>query len=140
MKEPLPSKSELEWREKVEHVLVLSKSGLPLYSQPLQKQKLAADAALAGGAIVGISSITNEITRASHLKVIKQENYCIMLEEGAQVLLAVMATEELKTIRSKMMEFLMEFEDFFGELIQEWKGDTRVFMPTKRLVEKTFGL
>ena len=62
-----------------------------------------------------------------------------MLEDGQEVMIAIMATEELKIIRKKMQDFVEEFEAFFGELIQEWIGDTRVFLPTKQLVSKHFG-
>ena len=137
--EPLPPKAELEWRRKTEHILVLSKSGLPLFSQPLQKKELEADVALAGGAIIGISSIINEITQVSGVRVIKQPNYCIMMEEGSQIILAVMVTEELKTVRNKMLDFVVDFESFFEELLQDWRGELKVFSPTKRLVEKHFG-
>ncbi len=136
--EPLPSKEELEWRNKVEHILVLSRSGLPFFSQPLQKQELEADANLAGGAIVGISSIINEITQASNLKVIRHENHCIMIEEGLYTILAVIATEELKTIRNRMIDFVVDFEVFFEDLLEDWRGDTRVFIPAKKLVNKYF--
>ncbi|MHA2369670.1 MAG: MFS transporter, partial [Candidatus Hodarchaeales archaeon] len=90
--EPLPPKAELEWRRKAEHLLVLSQAGLPLYSQALQpttvspsQTKGKSDVALVGGALVGISSLIQEISQASsRLKVIQQENYCIMLEQGQQ--------------------------------------------------------
>ncbi|MFW9993158.1 MAG: hypothetical protein ACFFD4_14035 [Candidatus Odinarchaeota archaeon] len=138
IKEPLPAKAELEWRKKSEHIIVLSRSGLPLYSQPLQKRELEADAILAGGALIGISSLIREITRAPGLKVIKQDNYCIMLEEGVHVILAVMVTEELKTVREKMMDFVADFESFFEDFLDDWMGDTRVFAPARKLVEKHF--
>ncbi|MFW9991424.1 MAG: MFS transporter [Candidatus Odinarchaeota archaeon] len=138
LKEPLLSKTELEWRRKIEHVLVLSKSGLPIYSQSLQQQELEADAILAGGALIGISALTNEITRASHLKVIKQEKYCIMLEEGSTIIVAVMVTEELKTIRNRLIDFVADFESFFEDFLVDWTGDTRVFAPTRKLIEKHF--
>jgi MFS family permease len=137
--EPLPSKEELEWRKKVEHVLVINKIGLPIYSQPIQEQKLdATDAILAGGAIVGISTLINEITKASHLKVIKQENYCVILEEGSHIMLAVLATEELKAIRNRMLNFIDDFEFLFEDLLIDWDGVTKVFLPAKRLIEKHF--
>ncbi|MFX0094944.1 MAG: MFS transporter [Candidatus Hodarchaeota archaeon] len=139
VKEPLPSKTELEWRRKVEHILVLSKSvGLPIYSESLQKQDLEADMALAGGALIGISTIIREITRASELQIIKQKDYCIMLEHGTHILLAVMTKEELGTVREKMVNFVTDFEDFFEDFLEEWKGNLEVFKPAKKLVEKHF--
>jgi hypothetical protein len=136
--EPLPSKVELEWRNKVEHILVLSPSGLPFYSQQLQKLELEADVGLAGGAIVGISHIINEITQASNLKVIRHENHCIIIEEGLYTILAVIVTEELKIIRNKMLDFVVDFEAFFEDFLKDWCGNTRVFTPAKKIVEKYF--
>jgi hypothetical protein len=145
--EPLPPKAELEWRRKAEHLLVLSQAGLPLFSQALQPTvpsaspaKEKSDVALVGGALVGISSLIQEISQASRVKVIQQENYCIMLEQGQQIIVAVMTLEDLKTIRHKMQDFIEEFELFFGELIADWIGDTRVFSPAKQIANKHFGL
>jgi hypothetical protein len=45
---------------------------------------------------------------------------------------------ELNTIRNKMKEFLEEFMAFFGGVFETWKGDTNMFLPTKRHVEKCF--
>jgi len=138
LKEPLPSKKELEWKKKLDHILVLSKSGLPLYSQSFKEKDLESDMILTGGAIVGISSLINEITQTSKLKVIRQEKYCIMLEQSSDLILAVMTTEELNIIRDKMIDFLIDFESFFKDLIKNWVGDSLVFSPAKRLVEKHF--
>ena len=117
---------------------MLSRTGIPLYSQSLQDQEPVADAILAGGAIVGISTIVNEITKMKDLKVIKQENYCIMLEAGSHVILAVLTWKDLKIIRQKMIDFVSDFESFFSDLLKVWKGDMEVFLPSKRLVENHF--
>ncbi|MFW9998144.1 MAG: hypothetical protein ACFFD4_39245, partial [Candidatus Odinarchaeota archaeon] len=80
----------------------------------------------------------NKITQASNLKVIRQENYCVMLEEGKHVMLAVLSTEELRAIRCRMVDFVDEFESFFAELLDRYGTDTKVFLPTRKLVEKHF--
>jgi predicted regulator of Ras-like GTPase activity (Roadblock/LC7/MglB family) len=131
-------RSEKGWRKKVEHILVLTKSGLPLYSQSLQNEELKADVVLAGGALVGISSLSSEITQASHVKVIIQENYCIMLEEGQNIILAVMIREEVKLIRKRMIGFISDFELTFEKSLKERINDTEVFEPTKEIIEKYF--
>ena len=137
--EPLPSRAELDWRRKVEHVLVLSREGLPLFSQSFQERELVSDEILAGGFIIGIKGIINDITQApSELKVIKHKTYCIMLEEGTHVILAVLALEELKTIRSKMIDFTADFEEFFEDFLVDWTGNTQVFKPAKKLLKKHF--
>ncbi len=142
LKETLPSRGELEWKHKIEHLLVLSKGGLPLYSERLSKSpapETTADEMLVGGALTGITELVKEISqRAGKLKVIQQEGYCILLEEGREVIVAVMALEELGIIRSKTQDFLEEFQRFFGELVTEWEGNPKVFSPTKEIVKEYF--
>ncbi|MBD3405213.1 MAG: hypothetical protein GF411_03640 [Candidatus Lokiarchaeota archaeon] len=142
LKETLPSKEELEWKRKLEHILVLTKGGIPLYSErmsPTQPSKESPDEMLIGGALTGITELIKEISqRAGKLKVIQQEGYCIILEEGREVIVAVMALEELGTIRAKTQDFLEDFQRFFGELINDWSGDPKVFSPAKELVQNHF--
>jgi len=50
-----------------------------------------------------------------------------------------MATEDLKAIRIRMQNFRDDFKRIFGQLIDEWAGNPRVFSPAKELVAKHFG-
>jgi MFS family permease len=139
--ETLPSREELEWKNSIEHLLVLSRGGLPLHSQRLSKKEAdsSRDEMLVGGAISGISELVREISQSeTRMKVIQQEGYCILLEEGRDVIVAVLALNELNAIRTRMQDFLEEFVLFFGELVAEWQGDPKVFSPAKQLVAKHF--
>ena len=127
-----------KWRGKLEHVLVLTKSGLPLYSRSFHEKELKADVVLAGGALVGISFLSSEITQASRVKVIKQENYCIMLEEGVYIVLAVMIRTEVKSLRKRMMRFISEFEATNEELLKAELNDSEEFPSAESLVDKHF--
>ncbi|MFW9997235.1 MAG: hypothetical protein ACFFD4_34645 [Candidatus Odinarchaeota archaeon] len=133
---------ELEWQKNVLHIMVLAKSGFPLFSQPLQTRNAAlrTNLILVDGVVVRISSIIREIIRARalQLKIVKQENHSVMIEEGTHVLVAIMVKEELKTVRKRMLGFIEDFESFFEDLLLEWKGDTDVFSPAKILVNKHF--
>ena len=89
--------------------------------------------------LVAVSSLLQEFTREKKsLKVIKQEGFSILLEEGEKVLVAIITIKELKVIRQKLQEFLEEFQNFFGELIDKGIAETTVFLPAKRLAEKHF--
>jgi len=140
--ETLPSREELNWKDKIEYLLVVNKGGLPIYSERLTRTGAATrapDEMLVSGAISGITELVREISmRQTKMKVIRQESYSIMLEEGRDVIVALMALEELGILRRKVQDFLDEFERFFGKLVAEWAGDPRVFSPTAELVNKHF--
>ncbi len=157
MKETLPPKEELAWKDSVQFIYILLKaSGLPIYSQVLKNVAdtnvkvnvgEVTDDTLLGGALVAISSILKELAKNENpLKVIKKEGFTILVEEGEKVLVALVAMEELKIIRKKMREFLEEFQDFYRDLLVSkmdgqgrYNGDVQVFLPTKNLVKKHFG-
>jgi len=86
LKETLMSKEDINWRDSIQHIIILSKGGSPLYSQVMGDKvaiQNAPDELLIGGALIAISSLTKEISYDnSDLKVIKQEGYTILLEGG----------------------------------------------------------
>ena len=92
-----------------------------------------------GGALVAVSSIFNEILRDKKIiKVIKQENFTIHIEEGKHVIIALIALHEIKKIRKKMQEFLDDFEDFFEDALLKGIAEVQLFMPTTKIVQKHF--
>ncbi len=157
MKETLPPKEELAWKDSVQFLYILLKSsGLPIYSQVLKnvgdtnlKVNVGevTDDTLLGGALVAIASILKELARNENpLKTIKKEGFTILVEEGEKVLVALVAMEELKVIRKKMRDFVEEFQDFYRDLLESkmdvqgrYNGDIQAFLPTKTLVKKHFG-
>ena len=149
--EPLPPKSEIEWRDKLEALLVLNKGGVPLYHQLFDGATIEDDAtwdvALLGGAITGIASITKEVidTYTSRetknlTKIVKREDYSIMLEEGDKIIVAVLVREELRNIRTRIIDFIHRFEFSFNEYL----GKNQIVSPTEfiaatLLVKEIFG-
>lgn len=142
LEEKKPSKDELEWRKSVRYLTVLFKSGLPVYNQNLSELQSAKSSPneLLGGALVAISALLQEIAQDKEpLKIVKKEGFSIMIEEGEKVIVAVITTKELKTIRKKMKNFLDEFQIFFSDFIQDEIANTQLFTPSKALVSKYFG-
>ena len=144
VKETLPSKQELEWQGEMQYLFLIFKSGVTIYNQDLTKlgkktQYRKDSEILLGGALVAVSSIFNEILRDKKIiKVIKQENYTIHIEEGKHVIMALIARHEIKKIRKKMQEFLDDFEDFFDDALVKGIAETQLFMPTRKIVQKYF--
>ncbi|MHA2094919.1 MAG: hypothetical protein ACW98F_09865, partial [Candidatus Hodarchaeales archaeon] len=89
-------------------------------------------------ALVGISFLSSEITQASQVKVIKQDNYCIMLEEGEKIILAVMIKAEAKSLRKRMVDFISDFESLFEKDLKNEMSDSEDFESTSTVVEKFF--
>lgn len=105
------SRIDIDNSKKIEYkifgLLVLSKSGLPLYSNYLDTQ-FSASELIISGLISAISSFSNSIfaTKSSgHLKSIKHEDVNIILEYHSDMLLALICDTDTFEIRSKMISF-----------------------------------
>jgi MFS family permease len=144
IKETLPSKKELGWQGEMQYLFIYFKSGVTIYNQDLTKLGKKTDyhedsEILLGGALVAVSSIFNEILKDKKIiKVIKQENFTIHIEEGKHVIMALIALHEIRKIRKKMQEFLDDFEDFFEDALVKGISETQLFRPTTKIVQKHF--
>jgi len=142
LKETLPSKEELEWKNSLLHIYVISKTGLPIYDQDLSELRLnqqKPDETLLSGALVAISALLKEISsKKSPLKVVRQEGFSILIEEGEKVLVAFISTQELKIIRKKIQDFLEDFEILFEDLLNLEIANINAFLPAKTIVRKYF--
>lgn len=97
------------------------------------------DETLLSGALVAISALLKEISsKKSPLKVVRQEGFSILIEEGEKVLVAFISTQELKIIRKKILDFLGDFEILFEDLLNLKIADINAFLPTKTIVRKYF--
>ncbi len=118
------AKKEAKWRSTIQYLYVIDLSGLLLYEEDLHQASddigKTKNGAILSGALVAISGLLREITQNTNpLKVISQEGFCILIEEGHHSLVALIATEELKTTRQKMQEFVKEFERKFGTKVRD---------------------
>ncbi len=89
----LPSLNELEWRDQVEHLYLMVKSGIIIYDQSFRGER-SLDSNLVAGGITGIASLIQEITStAGKLEVIQQEGAKILIHPGVYIT-GVLVVEE----------------------------------------------
>lgn len=157
IRETLPDKEELEWKDAIQRVVIMYNSGIPIYSQNFthstentasdsenletQNNQTSGDTAdeLLSGTLVTVASILDEIARSrKSLKVIKREELSILIEEYQNVFMVVFTTKELSKIRQKMQVFLEEFGDFFEDALKREITDQVFFYPAKKLIQKHF--
>ena len=73
------------------------------------------------------------------LKVVDHQDVKIVFEYGTYSTLALVAFENLRIYHSKLASLIEKFENLFQDTLANWKGETEVFIPSKQLIEETFG-
>ncbi len=130
-----------DWRQKLHHFFLISKSGKPLFSLPLtsEKEPIGKSDVFIGGFL---SAITSFISNASNIqdpeKTFAVKDFNFLLLEHPKIIIAVVATEESEIIREKMRNFLKEFLKLYANLIKEYEEKHYFWEPIRYLVEKHF--
>lgn len=138
----LPGWKELQWVKNLHSLFIIYKGGTHVYQHDFQtREGEQLDPMMVAGTLETTKSILNEAikTRSSELKVLDIGDKKILLQQGGYVSVALIADQDLESLRYLLHSFIVEFEGFFVSVLPDWPGDTEVFAPTKVLVEKIFG-
>jgi len=126
----------------LQHLYVLLKNGITIYSQSLMGRKAKDQEEkdiFLGSAITAIESFLRKmIASDTLLKEVKQEGVSILIEEGNYVRIAIIANQDQKLLRERMLQFLQEFEAEYEEQLKDNVVYTRQFESVKDLVKKKF--
>lgn len=129
--------AERNWEKSIQHLLVISKNGAPMYSYSFGPT--IKDSALISGMISAIASFMQETTGSTKpLRVIDQEDKKIILSHGKLASVAILTTKDLKIIHEHARAFLAAFEMKYQDKIVKWTGDTDIFKGTNKLIEEHF--
>ncbi|MHA1672503.1 MAG: hypothetical protein ACTSYI_02660 [Promethearchaeota archaeon] len=142
IRETLPSKFELQWRQSAVYLSVIYKTGVPIFSErlnPTRSTNIEDTEVIFASVLTAITSILDEVSQDNKpLKVIEKEDFTVLIEEGEKVKVVLVSTQDLKALRTRMRKFCDEFENLFGIYLEKDQIDSRLFLPTGCLIKKYF--
>lgn len=135
----IPTWRELEWRDALRSLFIIYKGGTLLYQHDFKQQDdRKYNAMMIAGALEMIRNILGEVMNSDELETMDIEDKKIMMIQGTHVIIAILVTKNLKSMKYLLRMVLDEFESLFGNVLEKWHGDTDVFEPTVHLIEKIF--
>lgn len=134
----LPTWNELEWRDSLHSLIVVYSGGISMYQHDFRQKGKEINPILISGALEMIKSLLNEVLPKGQLKVLDVQEKKIIVEQGIYITVAMIADAKLESLELLLHSFVNDFEQFFGQYLPDWEGDTDIFAPTKAIVEKIF--
>jgi len=133
----LPPFSEFEWEDKLEHLFLINKGGICLYSHSFKDEEIV-DENLISGAISSVNVLLGEMTEGRGATILKREGKIITIFPGQNVFGVLFSSEDLNTPKTLLKKFISEFERIYHETLDKWEGDLDVFKPVETLTMTIF--
>ncbi len=138
LKESLPPSEEMNWADEILHLYVMNEGGIVLIDYSF-RETTEFDADLFSGGIAGMCTLLQEMIKSDQkLKIIDHEDKKILFEYGNQFTVALLASKDLKILRTKLESLAKEIQNVFWETIANWDGNTEVFNPINTMVRNYF--
>ncbi|MDD1776772.1 MAG: hypothetical protein LUQ65_01280 [Candidatus Helarchaeota archaeon] len=133
----IPSLAEIGWQDKIKYIIFTTQNGVGLYSENFREKK-EINEVLVAGALWGIQVFLKTILIDSHLKVLSKGSDVILMEYGQKIVGILIVQQELEILKSILKKMVMEFEQFYATILQNWDGDLKIFRPTRHLIAQLF--
>ncbi|MFX0100984.1 MAG: hypothetical protein ACFFCS_15520 [Candidatus Hodarchaeota archaeon] len=135
----LPTWNELEWKDTLHSIIVFYTGGISMYQHDFKQKGKEINPILISGALEMVTSLLNEVLPQGELKVLDIQEKKILVKQGVYISVAMIADAKLESLELLLAAFLTEFEQYFGQYLPDWEGDTDIFAPTKAIIKKIFG-
>jgi len=135
----IKEESEKSWWEKLQRLYLFTRDkGIVIHDHTF-KSMVTDEPSFVSGGFLGLSNLIQEITqKKSQIKIIEQEGISIILESGKHLTGVLIADENLRTIRNKLIEFIKEIETFYKEELEEEEINTNHFTKVEKFTLKIF--
>lgn len=135
----MPKTLEIGWDKKIKYIILIDEaSGICMYNENFQ-EKTEINEVLLSGALASIQIFLGEaMTSKKKVKVISQKDDVFIIEHGKRVMGVLIAEQELEILKYHLSQLVKEFEVFFHITMDDWRGDTGLFLPTKNIIKRIF--
>jgi len=135
----IPSIAEIGWQGKIKYVIITTNNGINLYTENFQEKK-EINEVLVAGALWGIQTFLANVLLDSNLKVLSKGTDIILMERGNQVTGIIIVEQELEILKLLLKKLVTQFEQFYANILESWKGDITIFKPTAYLINEIFSI
>ncbi|MFX0135984.1 MAG: tetratricopeptide repeat protein, partial [Candidatus Hodarchaeota archaeon] len=134
----LQTESEKNWYKRIRHIYLFLPQGIFIYEYSFKSGDTAeTEAEFISGGLTGLFALIKEVTKnQTKIKIIEQEELCILLEYGHYINAALISDENLITLRNKLKELIQEVEDFFQEELENFQGNLSPFSKIDKFIQK----
>lgn len=134
----VPSFTEYNWRDKVENIFIIHKSGLLIYEKKFKEKSNPLDGSFIS-AILTISQMMLERTiYKDGTSIIEKEGKIIIIQSGKYVNGILICDEKLESIQILLNKLVERIETVYLNVLKDWKGNLNIFLSIENIIKEIF--
>ncbi|MFX1338272.1 MAG: hypothetical protein ACFFDK_06665 [Promethearchaeota archaeon] len=135
----VPSFTEYEWRDQIEYLSIMHKSGLFIYQKAFKNKITSAmDESVITGTLTTIKMMLEEFGDSNSISIIRKKNKTFIIEPGKFVYGVIICDKELEALKILLNKFIEKLEIIYDNILMSWDGNLKVFIPIDDIAKEFF--
>jgi hypothetical protein len=135
----VPSFTEYEWRDHIDYISIMHKSGLFIYKKSF-KDKISPvrDESFIAGTLTTIKMMLEEFGDSKSISIIRKKNKTFIIDPGKFIYGVLICDKELESLKILLRKFIEKVEMIYNNILKSWDGNLKVFMPIEDIAKEFF--
>ncbi len=134
----IPTFSEYIWQDKIESVIIMHKSGIPIFKKNFREKDVEVDDILISGELALVKLTLEMATRKEAVSVIEKKGKIILIEPSKFIIGVIVCDENLVSFRILLNNFINKIEEIYSKVFEKWDGNLEVFESIKGIAKDIF--
>ncbi len=135
----VPSFTEYEWRDQINYISIMHKSGLFIYKKSFKdKISLVVDESMITGRLTTIKMMLEEFGDSKSISIIRKKNRTFIIEPGKFIYGVLICDKELEALKILLRKFIEKVEMIYDNILRSWDGNLKIFRPIEDIAKEFF--
>jgi hypothetical protein len=134
----LPSFSEYDWKEKINEVLIMHKSGLLIYRKVFHSEAELSRGPIVSGSLTTLKLLIEEVTKEKGTSIIEKEGKTVIIQPREFITGVLITDEKLISLKFLLNKLIERIETIYSKVLPTWNGDLKIFIPVESMVKDIF--
>jgi hypothetical protein len=134
----IPSISEYDWRENVNGILIMNKTGLKVYSKFYKEEVDEVQEILISGLLTSMKLMLENTTQRKGISIIEQKGQVFIIYPGKYVYGVLICEKSLMVPQILLKSFIERIEKIYFKVLEAWTGETEIFKPIEYIFREVF--
>ena len=135
----IPSFSEYEWRDKIDSIFIMHKSGLFIYKKLFREITSPINESLITGTLTTLKMMLEKFSGIENISIIiKKKGKTIVIQPGKFIYGVLICDDELDSLKILLSKFIKKIETIYSNTLTRWDGNLKVFRPVEDIINEFF--